>query len=97
MNLTQKYDCHNKHSELVLSMENLLFETKGIRLNIDGANAAILSDLGFHWNLGCGIFMIGRLPGILAHVYEEKTRERSFRKIFELNEIYFDGQEDYSF
>jgi len=97
MNLAQKYDCHNKHSELVLSIENLLFEAKGIRMNIDGANAAILSDLGFNWNLGCGIFMIGRLPGILAHVYEEKTREQPFRKIFELDEIYFDGQENYSF
>jgi len=66
-------------------------------MNIDGANAAILSDLGFNWNLGCGIFMIGRLPGILAHINEEKSREPAFRKIFDLDEIYFDGEENYSY
>ena len=43
-------------------------------MNIDGANGAILSDMGFDWSIGSGIFMIGRLPGILTNVNEEKTR-----------------------
>jgi citrate synthase len=97
MDISRKYNCLGKHAELALCIENLLLETKGIKMNIDGANAAILSDLGFNWNLGCGIFMIGRLPGILAHINEEKSREPAFRKIFDLDEIYFDGEENYSY
>ena len=91
MELAKKYGCFGKHSELATAIENILLEEKGIRMNIDGANAAILSDMGFNWTVGSGIFMIGRLPGILAHVNEEKTRESPFRKFFEIDEIYYDG------
>jgi citrate synthase len=93
MELAHENECLGRHSELALAIENLLFESKGIRINIDGANAGILSDLGFDWRLGSGIFMIGRLPGIMAHVHEEMTRESPFRKVFEMDEIYYDGKE----
>ena len=46
-----------------------------------------LSDMGFDWRLGTGIFMMGRLPAIISHVYEEKTVEPPFRKFFEVDEI----------
>jgi citrate synthase len=91
MELAKKYNCFSKHSELAVAIESLLFEKKGIQMNIDGANGAILSDMGFDWQVGSGIFMIGRLPGILTHVDEERTREPSFRKFFEMDEIYYDG------
>jgi len=91
MKLAKKYNCFSKHSELAVAIESLLFEKKNIRMNIDGANGAILSDIGFDWRVGSGIFMIGRLPGILTHVDEERTRESSFRKFFEMDEIYYDG------
>ena len=89
--LAKKYNCFGKHSQLATAIESLLFEKKGIRMNIDGANGAILSDIGFNWEIGSGIFMIGRIPGILAHVNEERTREPSFRKFFEIDEIHYDG------
>jgi len=38
--------------------------------------------MGFDWRSGCGIFIIGRLPGLLAHVNEEMLNEEPFRKIF---------------
>jgi citrate synthase len=88
-----KYNCFGIHTELTLCIQEILFETKGIRMNIDGANAGILSDLGFDWELGTGIFMIGRLPALVAHVNEEKVRETPFRKLFEIEEIYYDGPE----
>lgn len=47
------------HIKLALAVEDLVSEKKGIRLNVDGANAAILSDLGFTPDLGLGVFMIG--------------------------------------
>ena len=81
------------HTELALAIEEILFETKGIKMNIDGSNAGILSDLGFDWSLGTGIFMMGRLPGIISHVFEEKTVEPPFRKIFEVDEIHYQDTE----
>ncbi|MGC9517515.1 MAG: citryl-CoA lyase [Methanomicrobiales archaeon] len=89
-----KYDFIGKHYQLASSIENILLDLKGIQMNIDGANAAILSDLGFDWKIGSGMFMIGRLPGIIAHINEEVSREKPFRKFFDLDEIYFDGQEN---
>ena len=95
MEMARKYKCFGKHSELAITMEKILFENKRIKLNIDGANGAILSDMGFDWSVGSGIFMIGRLPGILTHINEEKTREAPFRKFFESDEIHYDGNESY--
>jgi citrate synthase len=89
--LARKYKCFGKHSQLAVAIEDILYDKKRIRMNIDGANGAILSDMEFDWQIGSGIFMIGRLPGILAHVNEEKTRESPFRKLFEVDEIYYDG------
>ena len=62
---------------------------KGIRINIDGTNAGILSDMGFDWRFGTGIFMIGRVPALISHIYEEKTYETPFRKFVEVDDVCF--------
>ena len=77
------------HIKLALAIEDLLSEKKGIRLNVDGANAAILSDLGFTPDLGLGVFMIGRLPGIIAHIHEENMDEEEFRRFCDLDDIIY--------
>jgi len=82
LSLAETYGCVGKHFELAVEMEKILMDKKGIKMNIDGANASILSDMGFDWRSGCGIFIIGRLPGLLAHVNEEMLNEEPFRKIF---------------
>jgi citrate synthase len=56
-------------------------------MNIYGANAALLLDLGYSWQVGCGLFIVGRVPGLLAHIQEEKTQEQPFRKLHEIDEI----------
>jgi len=84
--LAAELGCYGEHLELVLELQKILQERKGINANIDGANAAVLSDLGFDWRFGSGMFMIGRLPGIIAHVYEELTQEKPFRKLFDTDE-----------
>jgi len=91
LKLAKKYNCSKIHTELALSIQSILLEEKNVRMNIDGANAGILSDMGFDWSIGTGIFMIGRLPAIIAHVHEEKTREAPFRKLFDIEDIYYDG------
>jgi len=82
--LSKENKCLGKHLELALRMQDLLYDRKGIKMNIDGSNAAILSDMGFDWKIGCGFFAIGRLPGILAHIIEEKN-DKPFKKIFDLD------------
>ena len=75
------------HIKLALAVEDLAYQKKGIRLNVDGANAAILSDLGFDPETGLGIFIIGRIPGIIAHINEEKMEEAEFRRFCDLDDI----------
>ena len=52
---------------------------KPIPLNIDGALAAILVDLGFPAMVGRLLFIIGRVAGLSAEVFEEHTREKAMR------------------
>ena len=79
------------HVKLALALQDLVFEKKGIKLNVDGANAAILSDLGFSPELGLGVFMIGRLPGLIAHIHEEKMEEDEFRRFCDLEDVEYMG------
>lgn len=48
-------------------------------INVDGAIAAIASDLGWEWQLGKGLFIMARTPGLVAHVREEMD-EKPFRR-----------------
>jgi citrate synthase len=52
---------------------------KPLPINIDGALAAVLSDLQFPAPFGKLVFIIGRVAGITAEVAEEYTREKAMR------------------
>jgi citrate synthase len=52
---------------------------KRLPLNIDGALAAILHDLGFEPSAGKLIFIVGRVAGLTAEVAEEYAREKPMR------------------
>jgi citrate synthase len=54
-------------------------QIKPLPINIDGALAGILIDLGFAPMFGKFIFIIGRVAGLTAQVAEEHTRERPMR------------------
>lgn len=54
---------------------------KPLPANVDGAIAALLVDLNLPPELANAFFMIARLPGLVAQVYEEKTRQRPMRQI----------------
>ncbi|QKQ98945.1 citryl-CoA lyase [Candidatus Nanohaloarchaea archaeon] len=51
----------------------------GLVMNVDGAVAAVMSDLGWDYRLGKGLFIIARTPGLVAHVHEEMD-EPDFRR-----------------
>ena len=61
---------------------------KKLVLNIDMAIAACMSELGFDYKLGKAIFCLGRLPGMIAHTYEETTEEKPYRRFEESDVIY---------
>jgi citrate synthase len=52
---------------------------KPVPLNVDGAIAGILFDLGYPALAAKLMFIIGRTAGLSAHVIEEYTRERAMR------------------
>lgn len=84
-----------KHIELCKAIEKAMEEKLGKQLpiNVDGAIAAVISDMGFDWRLGKGFFIISRVPGLLAHTYEEMTREKPMRKLGPMP-FEYDGPEE---
>jgi citrate synthase len=52
-----------------------------LAMNVDGAMAALLLELGLDWRLGKAFYVIGRSPGLVAHVFEEQTRDRPYRDV----------------
>ncbi|MBX3323478.1 MAG: citryl-CoA lyase [Phycisphaeraceae bacterium] len=54
---------------------------KALPINVDGAIGAIAADLGVDCAIMNGLFMIARVPGLVAHVAEEKARMKPMRPI----------------
>jgi citrate synthase len=54
---------------------------RALPVNVDGAIAAISADLGFAYELGNAVFLVSRLPGLIAHAHEERTRQAPMRQI----------------
>lgn len=81
--IAERHGYKGKHIDLCKAIEKALADKLGKQLpiNVDGAIAAVISDMGFDWRLGKGFFIISRVPGLVAHAYEEKTRERPMRKL----------------
>jgi len=65
------------------AIENALEQNSGKRLpiNVDGAIAALLCEMDFPPELANAFFIIARIPGLVAHVYEEQTRMKPMRFI----------------
>ena len=81
--------------QIALGIEKTLEELSGksLPINVDGAIAALLCELGFSPEVGNAFFIIARVPGLVAHIQEEKTRMRPMRKIHPQNYEYDGPQE----
>ncbi len=81
--IAERHGYGGRHIDLCRALETSLAEKTGrsLPINVDGAIAAVISDMGFDWRLGKGFFIISRLPGLLAHAYEEMTREKPMRRL----------------
>jgi citrate synthase len=82
----------NHYVELAKAFESVSQEVFGrpLAMNVDGAMAALLLELGLDPGLGKALYVIGRAPGLVAHVFEEQSRERPYRDVGWKN-VHYDG------
>jgi citryl-CoA lyase len=80
--LAKELDFSGRHQTLAKAIEKLFADQgKSLPINVDGAIAAVISDMGFDWRLGKGFFIISRTVGLIAQANEEKTREKPMRNL----------------
>ena len=79
-------------TERVLATHEAAFG-RPVPVNVDGAIAAICADLGFAYELGNALFLISRLPGLIAHAHEERSRQDPMRQIDPKDHRYDGAQE----
>lgn len=75
LTLAEELGIAGPHTTLAKALVSVLHAETGrsLPLNVDGALAALISDMGFDWRLGKGFFIVARSAGLLAHVHEEMT------------------------
>ena len=68
---------------MLRALGDALAESLGRRLpiNVDGAIAGVLVDLGVPAELANAFFIIARVPGLVAQAHEDQTRQRPMRVI----------------
>jgi len=83
------------HIRLAQAIEKQLSQSLGktLPINVDGAIAAVISDMDLDWRLGKAFFLLGRVAGLTAQVYEEQTRFKPMRKMFSVD-CEYDGPEE---
>lgn len=81
--LAEELGLAGKHVRIARAVEKVLGEQMGkvLPINVDGAIAALLCDLGIPAEIGNAFFIISRVPGMVAHIHEERTRMKPMRKI----------------
>jgi len=93
--LATEHGVAGKYVEMARAIEAVLEKQTGraLPINVDGAIAALLCELEFPPMLANSFFILARIPGLVAHVYEEKTRQRPMRQIHPTDHDYDGPQE----
>jgi citrate synthase len=81
------------HIQMIRAVEMLLHtrdveDQHTITINIDGAIAAVCSDLGMPPSIANALFIISRVPGIAAQAQEERDRQQPMRQIDPKDHVY---------
>src|SRR2546422_3791227 len=84
--MAMELELEGEHVRLLRAAERAIEARKArfdraLPVNVDGAIAAICADLGFAYELGNADFLISRLPGLIAHAHEERSRQPAMRQI----------------
>ena len=71
-----------KYCDMIESIEDALEKNSGknLPINVDGAIGAVLLELGFDKETANAFFIMARIPGLLAHVIEEKSTQKTNEK-----------------
>ncbi|MBD3372121.1 MAG: citryl-CoA lyase [Candidatus Coatesbacteria bacterium] len=90
LSLARELGYHGGYCAYALALADALGEALGRRLplNVDGAIAALLCELGFSPDVGNLIFALARVPGLIAHVMEEKRHFKPMRRIVVEDHLY---------
>lgn len=96
--LARDWNLSGRHTALALAIVDTLAETgkRRLPLNVDGALACLLLDIGVSWHYAKALFIIGRTAGLSAHVIEELETGKPFQFIPEV-EVEYTGPEEKRF
>ncbi len=72
-----------KYVQMAKALEKALSRSLGkeLPINVDGAIGSLLCEIEIPPELANLFFIIARVAGLTAHIYEEKTRQRPMRRI----------------
>ncbi len=92
--LAESYQVGEMYISIAKALQEQLLARSGKKLpiNVDGAIAAVLCELGFDPECANAFFMIARLPGLVAHILEERNCQQPMRRIDPVDHQY-DGPE----
>lgn len=81
LELAREWGIASAHTALAsgLEAESVAIFGRRLPMNVDGAIAALMCDMGIDPALGKAFFIISRAPGFVAHAHEQMTQERPFK------------------
>ncbi len=90
LEIARQTNFYGAHSEFAERIETELNKqvSKPLPLNIDGAMAALLLDMGFKPGALTAIFLIARVPGLVAQATEEMQGDAGLRRLTPEDIIY---------
>ncbi len=93
--LAEEWGISGRFSAVAQAIVAVLHETTGrsLPLNVDGALAALISDMRMDWRMGKAIFILGRTAGLIAHVREELATGKPFQFIKSVDVEYVGSRE----
>lgn len=86
LQMALELEIEGDHIHLLRGIEQVLVERRRpdghpLPVNVDGAIAAVCGDIGFDYEFGNALFIISRVPGLIAHAHEERLRQAPMRQI----------------
>jgi citrate synthase len=85
-------ELEGEHIQMIRAVEQYLAthgtEGRPVPINVDGAIAAVCGDLGLDADIGDALFIISRVPGLIAHALEERERQPRMRQIDPKDHVY---------
>ena len=94
LQLALELELEGRYVQLIRSVERILAERSAasgeppVPVNADGVIAAVCGDLGLTAESASVLFMVSRLPGIVAHAIEEQQRQPPMRLIDPSDYVY---------